>query len=187
MDSPHLSASASPPARRAYFLETAEPPAPNAPRNSGRNDDPATRAFVISLWESAISEIPTVFGRLVFLAGLRDTASREYRHYGLELPLGIDASAVIRETHGQAFLDWLSLTVERQKADLETYLASVPGHRRQALDVWSEVGRHATLFPDSASPYELRLYLAEMRVLLGLFKGAAAPEPGVRRLAENEA
>ncbi len=186
MQTEHLSDPAgAPPAKRVYFFETANAPSPDAPRNIGADEDPFSRAFVTSLWEAALSELPSLFGRLVFLAGLREP-DNTYRHYGLELALGPGAADIVRTSHETAFLDWLGLTIERQKEDLSVFLAGVPGHRRQALATWSDVARHAGLLPDSATAHERELYFADVQVVLGLC-GADAPCGSILGLAENEA
>ncbi len=174
------------PAKRAYFFETANAPSPAAPRNIGGDDDPVSCAFVIHLWNAAVEELPTVFGRLVFLAGLRDDETGTYRHYGLELALGRHASDAIRSTHEATFLQWLGLTIERQKDDFSAFLASAPGHRRQAVAAWSDIARHFALIPASAREHERALYLADVEVVLDLCE-ADAPQGSVLDLAKNEA
>lgn len=157
-----------PTAGRGYFFETVRPPSDAAPRNIGMEPDPLAREFVEELWGSAMAELPGIFARLVFLAGLRDAENGEYSHYGLELPLGRVASGVIRRSHEDAFLDWLVLTLEQQHADFRRFLASAPGHRRQALQGWSDFARYAFLVPDSAGEHERALFFADISVILVL-------------------
>ncbi len=174
------------PAKRTYFFETANPPSPTAPRNIGGDDDPMSREFVIHLWNAAVEELPTLFGRLVFLAGLRDNETGMYRHYGFELAVGRHASDAMRATHEATFLKWLGLTIERQKEDFTAFLASAPGHRRHALSTWSDIARHFALIPASAREHERELYFADVEVVLELCE-TEAPQGSVLDLANNEA
>jgi len=159
---------AAPAVASGYFFETVRPPSAAAPRNTGTEPDEPARAFVTDLWEKALAELPGVFARLVFLAGLRDGTNGEYSHYGLELPLGRGAASVIRRSHENAFQEWLLLTLEEQHADFHRFLAGAPGYRRQAFRDWSDFARFAFLVPDSAGEHERALFFAEMHVIVVL-------------------
>ncbi len=174
------------PAQRAWLLDAIVPPHSDAARNSGREPDVMCREFVASLWESALAGLPALFERLVFLGGLRDSDAG-YRHYGLELPLGADATDVIRNSHERAFRTWIALTVEQQKADLELYLRTAQGHRKDALMRLREAGFRDKLIPASADAHERGLYLADFEALVRVIGSRPDAVPAALDLAEDEA
>src|SRR5450631_2650711 len=84
------------------------------------------RSAVSDLWRHTLSHIPTTFGRLVYLASLRDPNSGVYRHHGLSSVFGRDESIkALRESHEQTFLEWIGLTMEEKHCDLRQYLIAI--------------------------------------------------------------
>ena len=78
------------------------------------------RTAPADLWRNTLSQIPTVFGKLVYLSSLRNPVTGKYEHHGLSLVFGADeASRALRKSHAQAFAESLSFDLERQKADLD--------------------------------------------------------------------
>lgn len=122
------------------------------------------------VWRSILSRIPTIFGRLVFLASLRDPASGRYRHESLAplfAPEEVDRT--LRSSHQQVFQQWISAGLAEQKADLDEYL-STAGGPRYALP-------YRNLTPAAAREVERQLYLTDLETLLELlrFEGGGAP------------
>lgn len=171
---------------RGYFFQTVRPPSPAAPRNTGFEADPVARAFVAELWENALSGLPGIFARLVFLAGLRDAITGEYSHYGLEMPLGRAAALVIRRSHEDGFLLWISLTLEEQCRDFRRFIAASQVHRRQVLEHWSDPARYSLLVPEYAGQHERELFIADMRFITAL-GDACRRELALLGLLEREA
>jgi hypothetical protein len=46
------------------------------------------RSAAADLWRNTLSQIPTTFGRLIYLASLRDQNTGAYHHHGLEQLFG---------------------------------------------------------------------------------------------------
>ena len=124
----------------------------------------------MGLWRGTLDRIPTVFGRLVYLAGLRDPVSGGYTHPSLSQAHGPEeADRTLRRAHYQMFSEWLALGLEEQKGDLAGFLADEgPG----AL-------RPRELIPPQARDVERQLYLADLETLLEIitFENRAVP-PG---------
>ncbi len=133
------------------------------------------------LWRNTLSQIPSVFGRLVYLSSLCDPNTGVYQHYGLAQIFGEkEADRALRESHEQTFQLWLSFTLERQRADLELYLNGLSGDRRTILETWSRTVPYRNLVPASAGQLGRRLYLADLEAILDLLRsecGAACPDP----------
>ena len=135
----------------------------------------AEKEAVAGLWRKTVSEVPSLFGRLVYTASLEDHDSCVHKHYGLALVLGgEEADRVIRGSRRESFSQWLSLSLEQQKADLELYFSDFPGNRRQILETWTVVAPYRTLAPPGTPEVERQLYQADMEAILDLFKNEYA-------------
>jgi hypothetical protein len=148
---------------------------------SMRVSDALDRSAASDLWRNTLWQIPTVFGRLVYLASLRNANSGRYEHHGLTLVFGEeDANRALKKSHIQVFRDWLSFNLERQKADLDLYLAGLCEDKRTILTNWLELAYYRNLMPVSLRGVEKRLYTADLKALLELMgnaHGAAGPDP----------
>jgi hypothetical protein len=139
------------------------------------------RGAAPDLWRHTLSQIPSLFGRLVYLSALRDHNTGVYEHYGLSHAFGDgEAARVLRESHLTAFSQWLCLTLEQQKADLDLYLSGLEGNRRTILDTWIRLQPYRNLVPASARQVERELYQTDLETILDLLKneyGVALPDP----------
>jgi hypothetical protein len=133
------------------------------------------------LWRNSLSQISSVFGRLVYLSALRNPNSARYSHHGLALVFGEDeANRALRKSHSQAFSEWLSFTLEQQKADVELYLSGLAEDKNTVLQAWIHLTPYRNLIPNSAKTVERRLYLTEFNAIVELLKneyGVAGPDP----------
>jgi hypothetical protein len=133
------------------------------------------------LWRNTLSQIPTVFGQLVYLASLRNLDTGAYEHHGLSLIFGEEeANRALRESHSTVFADWLMFNLEQQKADLDLYLAGLFEDKRQVIETWVRLAPYKNLIPTSVRGVERRLYINDLAALIELFRGAygvAAPDP----------
>jgi hypothetical protein len=139
------------------------------------------RGAAPDLWRHTLSQIPSLFGRLVYLCSLRDHNTGAYEHYGLAHTFGDDeANRVLHESHLQAFSQWLCLTLEQQKADLDLYLSGLNGNRATILDTWIRLQPYRNLIPSDARVVEKELYMTDLETILALLKneyGVASPDP----------
>ncbi|MGB9604481.1 MAG: hypothetical protein ACP5U2_05315 [Bryobacteraceae bacterium] len=149
----------------------------SAPRDPARFE----RTAPDDLWRRTLSQIPTVFGRLVYLSSLRDPNTGRYEHFGLAQMFGEDeADRALRQSHLETFQEWLGFGLQRQMEDLDHYLAGLHRDPRTILATWSRVEPYRNLIPAAAREPERRLYLADLEALLELLKneyGVAVPDP----------
>lgn len=139
------------------------------------------RSASADLWRNTISQIPFVFGRLVYLASLRNPNNGCYEHHGLALVFGEDeANKALKNSHTAVFAEWLSFNLEQQKADLDLYISALFEDKRVVVETWIRLAPYRNLLPASVRSVERRLYLADFGALLELFKGAygvVVPDP----------
>jgi hypothetical protein len=139
------------------------------------------RSASADLWRNTISQIPSVFGRLVYLASLRNPNNGSYEHHGLALVFGEDeANKALKNSHSAVFAEWLSFNLEQQKADLDLYISALFEDKRVVVETWIRLAPYRNLLPASVRSVERRLYLADFTSLLELFKGAygvVVPDP----------
>ncbi len=139
------------------------------------------RGPAADLWRHTLSQIPSVFGRLVYLCSLRDQNTGSYQHYGLAQAFGEEeAGRVLGQSHQQAFSDWLCFTLEQQKADLDLYLSGLDGNRRTIVETWIRLAPYRNLVPSTTREVDRQLYLADLETILELLRseyGVACPDP----------
>jgi hypothetical protein len=133
------------------------------------------RGAASDLWRNTLSQIPSVFGRLVYLSALRNPNTARYEHHGLALVFGADeANRALRKNHCQAFAEWLSFDIEQQKADLDLYLSAIFEEKKTVLEAWLRLAPYRNLVPSSVKAVERRLYLADFQAILELLRNEYA-------------
>ena len=135
------------------------------------------------VWRRTLSQIPTLFGRLVFLSSLRDADSGRYFHDSLANLSGAeDADRTLRSSHQQVFQQWISAGLADQKSDLDEYLAAAGGPR-YALP-------YRNLVPAGAREVERQLYLTDLETLLELLRyengAASSAQTSLRRQSPGQ-
>jgi len=139
------------------------------------------RGAPADLWRNTLAQIPSVFGRLVYLCSLRDANTGAYQHFGLAQIFGDQAAdEALRSSHQQVFAEWLGFGLEQQKADLDLYLAGLEGDRRTIVETWIRLAPYRNLLPSTTREVERELYLRDLETLLELLRseyGVASPDP----------
>lgn len=64
--------------------------------------DRIERTVAADLWENTLSQIPSVFGRLVYLPSLRNAAAGKCEHQCLD----DGGRQGLRKSHARAFAEW---------------------------------------------------------------------------------
>ena len=127
------------------------------------------RDAVADLWRNTLSEIESVFGRLVYLSSLRDLNSGRYEHYGLAQVCGDEeADRAIRAAHRASFVEWLGFNLEQQKADLDLYVSTLDVDKRSVLEYWARLAPYRSLVPAEAAEVERQLYLCDLEAILAV-------------------
>jgi hypothetical protein len=123
------------------------------------------------LWRRTLSQIPSQFGRIAWLASLRNPNTGVYEHHGMAVIFGKELSnKALRLSHLACCRDWVKTSLEEQMADLRLYLASQPGQASEVIGNWRELGFWRNILPTSFRGAERVLYLAEVGILLTLLQ-----------------
>jgi hypothetical protein len=122
-------------------------------------------------WRNTLNQIPSIFGRLVYLSSLRDQTTGRYEHHGLTQMFGeTETDAALRDSHTDTFAEWLGSSLEQQKADLDLYLSSFQADRRTIIATWIRLAPYRGLVPAAVLDPERRLYLSDLEALLEILK-----------------
>jgi len=127
------------------------------------------RSASTDLWRRTLSQIPSGFGRLVYLASLRDPNTGRYQHHGLAALFGPDeAHRALRLSHNASCREWLRRSLEEQKTDLDCWLATQKAQPGEIVKNWLEIEYWRTLLPESIRGAERALFIADLDALLSL-------------------
>ena len=127
------------------------------------------------------SQIETSYGRLVYLASLRNPDNGRYEHYGSELSAPSVINSKLMRLHEEIFREWVTYTLERKKADIELYIAGIESVDAAALvDAWLRLTPYKNLVPAAIQGPERQKHISDFEAILGLLKnvyGVASPDP----------
>jgi hypothetical protein len=149
--------------------------------NASRPRQVLERGAASDLWRHTLSQVPSVFGRLVYLSGLRESNSGRYEHHGLALVFGErESDRALKESHKTAMEEWLNYGLEEQKADLDLYLSGLTVDKRTVLESWLRTTPYRNLTPATIKGPARKLFLVDLETLLALLRnelGVAADDP----------
>jgi hypothetical protein len=128
-----------------------------------------------------VSLIPTSYGRLVYLAGLRDPDTGKYGHYGsVSTANELWTDRVLRDYHESIFHQWVSFPLQAKKADVELYIASTGrSDKMEMIDTWLRLTPYKNLVPGSFQGPERQKHISDFEAILGLLKnvyGVVSPD-----------
>ncbi len=122
----------------------------------------------VEMWKRTLSQIPTHFGRLVFVANLRDSGGG-YLFRPLMESVGREVTdRTLASSHYTIFAEWIAGSLSTQKADLDNYVR---------IHGSEELARYREFIPVAAHQVERQLYLTDLETLLAMLRyepGAAS-------------
>ncbi|MGI9070685.1 MAG: hypothetical protein ACR2JB_04980 [Bryobacteraceae bacterium] len=133
------------------------------------------------LWFRDLSHIGTSYGRLVYLAGLRNPDTGRYEYYGSTgNSSGSEPNRDLKRYHEAIFRQWVSYPLETKKADIELYIAAIDQvDKAELIDAWLRLTPYKNLVPASIQGPEREKHVSDFEAILGLLKnvyGVAYPD-----------
>jgi hypothetical protein len=133
------------------------------------------------LWARDLALIESAYGRLVYMAGLRNPDTGRYEHYGFATsPSSLLASRQVKRVHEVIFHDWVCFNLEKKKADIDLYIAGIGEvDRTELIDAWLRLTPYKNLVPASIQGPERQKHMSDFEAILGLMKnvyGVASPD-----------
>jgi len=120
-----------------------------------------------ALLQPVVSAIPTVFGKLAYLAALRDPQSGVYGHQTAGETFAPQIiNEVLRQEHVYRFESWLLLDLEDQMCDLAAYLLAHVANCASALQRFRQQCQHIALVPATALEPQRQLFWSDLEILL---------------------
>ncbi len=123
------------------------------------------------VWARDLAHISTSYGRLVYLAGLRNPDTGRYEHYGSTSAARAHASRTLKHIHEQIFNEWVSHPLERKKTDIDLYITGIDQvGRAELIDAWLRLTPYKNLVPASIQGPERQRHISDFEAILGLLK-----------------
>ncbi len=142
---------------------------------------PEKEAILTESWQRTLAGIPTFPGRMAYLASLRNANTGTYEHFGLSQRIGApEVDRLLRRSHVDLFQQWLCFGLERQRRELDDYLADLEGDKREIVSTWLSLGPYAAWIPAESRDVERKLYYADLGAVLELIRrdyGVASRDP----------
>ena len=133
------------------------------------------------LWVRDLSHIESSYGRLVYLAGLRNPDTGKYEHYGSSRDNGAgNTNLALKQIHERIFTEWVTYPLEKKKADIELYITGLDQvDHADLIDAWLRLTPYKNLVPASIQGPERQKHISDFEAILGLLKnvyGVASPD-----------
>ena len=133
------------------------------------DDFQKNRRVMEDIAERSLAAIPSEFGRLAYVASLRDVEGGRYRHDGLFALYPEEAvQQALSECHRQVFLRLLETPLENQEIDLRLCLGAIGGGFENSLVNWREQEVYRLLQPEGLPSYLSELFGSNVRALLAV-------------------
>jgi hypothetical protein len=120
---------------------------------------------------TTLAGIPGLYGRLTYMASLRDLSSGRYEHAGLAAIYPDEAlQQALQLCHEQIFERLLETPLYAQEEDLRSCLEGMQGGLRVAIAHWRRMEVYRVLLPEDSPDYLKELFCSNLRALLEILQ-----------------
>jgi hypothetical protein len=124
---------------------------------------------------TTLGGISSAFGRLAYLASLRDLSSGRYEHAGLSAMYPDEAvQQSLQLCHEQIFERVLETPLEMQQQELRECLERMPGGLCATVSHWKRMEAYRVLMPERAPGYLKELFCSNLRALLEILQAGCS-------------
>ncbi|MFL6452255.1 MAG: hypothetical protein ACJ746_32005 [Bryobacteraceae bacterium] len=138
------------------------------------------REVLDETWGRELAEIETAYGRLVYLASLRDSNSGRYEHYATDPGSRNGAHVYFLRLHEAIFREWVNYSLEEKSSDIDLYIRGLDSiDRSELVDAWLRLTPYKNLVPAAIRGPDREKHISDVEALLGLLRnvyGVASPD-----------
>lgn len=134
-----------------------------------------TRQLMEDFSTRTLAAIPSEFGRLIYMASLRDLGSGRYSHAGLEaLYPPAEVQETLARAHREICESILETPLAAQEKDLTFCLQGFEAEAGEVVSNWRELEFYRALLPFGMPGYIRKLFCSNIETLLSVFEGDRA-------------
>jgi hypothetical protein len=118
------------------------------------------------------------FGRLLYLASMRDCGTGDYHHHGLAMSFSEFATReALAACHKEVFLNLAICPLELFVPQVERFMRSAHADPHRAAESWENVETYRLTVPLCCDRLTVELFLSNMRVTIALLKSHRPVQP----------
>lgn len=115
--------------------------------------------------------LPSHFGRLIYLASMRDYNTGQYYHDGLAKRFSEEAATeALAKCHREVFHFLLGSPLAELVGELERYVGVTPTEIDRMLDTWERLQPYRVAVPAQSNPVLAEFFTSNVKIALAILK-----------------